>query len=73
MRIARVCTLLLIVCLQVPGARKADGKKPAPTLDDYIREAETRAVKAEAGAGSLYKNERPAREPLPRFAGHASR
>jgi len=46
----------MLACCQLHAARKQDTKKSGPSLEDYIREAEARAVTAEASAGSLYRN-----------------
>lgn len=55
MRLARLCAILLLACWSGFGARKSAAKKAGPTLDDYIREAEARAVTAEATSGSLFR------------------
>ena len=52
---AAVCVFLLLGCLPAPCAHKRAPAPPKATLDDYIREAEARAVTAETSPGSLFQ------------------
>jgi flagellar L-ring protein FlgH len=47
---------VLMVGLPAAGARRPKPKPQGPTLDDYIREAEARAVTAESSNGSLFRS-----------------
>jgi flagellar L-ring protein precursor FlgH len=50
-----LCPLLLFACAPGHGANKPASRKTGPTLDDYIKEAEARAITAEASPGSLFR------------------